>query len=168
MKISRRDALKSLAALSGTLALTPFLPIGDFLIQSTTFNIQRQRIANIKDIPFNSRLIFTYPITGNTERDNDPFRKFVLIRLPNGQFKAYSTVCLHLWCLVDYKTERQQIECPCHGSIYDPNTGIAIRGPAALQPNKTLPEVKLEIDEKGDIYANGIIGVIGYGKEGSK
>jgi nitrite reductase/ring-hydroxylating ferredoxin subunit len=166
MKIKRRDMLKSLVAISGTIAITPFLSVKDFLIRSITFNVQRQRIANVNDLPPNSRLIFTYPITGDSEMDSDPFRKFVLIRLPDGTFKAYSTVCLHLWCLIDYKPERRQIECPCHGSIYDPNTGVAIRGPAALQRNKTLPEVKIEIDDNGDIYANGIIGVIGYGKEG--
>ncbi len=153
--------------ISGILAVTPFVPIKDYLITNVSFEFTRQKIGNINELPPGSRKIYTYPVTGNPELDGDPFRKFLLLRLPDGSLKSYSAVCLHLWCLVDYKSERNQIECPCHGSIYDPNTGIAIRGPASLQFNKTLPEVKIEVEENGDIYANGVVGVIGYGKEGA-
>ncbi|MEE9134426.1 MAG: hypothetical protein V3U25_01020, partial [Nitrososphaerales archaeon] len=57
--------------------------------------------------------------------------------------------------------------CPCHGSMYDPVTGIAICGPAALQtpPNDTLPELKLEIDnETGEIYGVELVGDLGLGR----
>lgn len=168
IRVNRRDLLRSFLIFSGFLTLAPFLPIGKFLSQEIKFERYRQKIANVNDLPPNSRLVFTYPITGDIEKDSDPFRKFVLIRLPDGRLRAYSMVCLHLWCLVDYKPERLQIECPCHGSIYDPYTGKGIRGPVANQPNKILPEVKLEVDENGDIYAVGVVGVVGYGREATK
>ena len=164
-RMKRRDMIKSLAVISGTLALTPFVPVKDFLIQSFSLEVRRQKIANIRDLEANSRILFTYSKTGNPERDSDPFRKFLLIRLPDGSLRAYSAVCVHLWCLVDYKPNMGIIFCPCHGSVYDPENGVAKTGPAALQPNKTLPWVKIELDEDGNIYATGIIGVIGYGKE---
>jgi nitrite reductase/ring-hydroxylating ferredoxin subunit len=141
------------------------VPVGRYLTSEQASQQARQKIANINELPPNSRKIFTYPVTGIRSKDSDPFRKFVLIRLPNGELKAWSMVCLHLWCLVDYKPKREQIECPCHGSIYDPKTGVGVAGPVAVQQNKTLPEVKLEVDENGDIYATGVIGVVGYGQE---
>ncbi len=165
-KRSRRSFIQAiLATVSGLLAIAPFSEIVRYLRSRGSAGAVRQKIANINDLPPNNRLVFTYPVTGDPERDKDPFRKFLLIKLPDGTLKAYSMVCVHLWCLVDYKPERRQIECPCHGSIYDPETGVAFKGPAAAQPNKTLPEVKLEIDENGDIYAVGVVGVIGYGRE---
>lgn len=128
----------------------------------------RQKIATVDELDEKGKIVFTYPRTGDPEKDNDPFKKFVLFRMPNKEIKAYSMVCLHLWCLVDYKPERNTLECPCHGSIYRAEDGVAIRGPAALQPNKTLPEVVLEINDNGEIYATGVVGVIGYGKEGAR
>jgi len=53
--------------------------------------------------------------------------------------------------------------CPCHGSIYRLTDAFPIGGPAKLIGRK-LPEVELDIDEKGDIYAVGIVGEIGYGR----
>lgn len=45
---------------------------------------------------------------------------------------AISTVCTHLGCVVNYKSE--QFECPCHGSIYNA-AGYVLKGPAKLPLN---------------------------------
>jgi len=67
---------------------------------------------------------------------------------------------------------RKRGECPCHGTMYNPSTGVAFLGPASVQapPSNTLAELYLEIDSDGfvsilppkfDVNANG---VIGYGR----
>jgi len=39
-------------------------------------------------------------------------------------------ICTHLGCTVNWIPENDRIECPCHGSIFDEETGAVIRGPA--------------------------------------
>lgn len=82
----------------------------------------------------------------------------ILIRLPEDlaskagkEFIAFSAVCTHLGCIVSYKGDKDEIFCPCHAGYFDPTDGKPVRGP----PKKPLPEVKIRIDENGDIYAEG-------------
>ena len=49
--------------------------------------------------------------------------------------KVYTSVCPHLGCSVDYKEDREQFVCPCHGGIFakdgslvDPETAVPPRG----------------------------------------
>ncbi|MEM3031835.1 MAG: Rieske 2Fe-2S domain-containing protein [Nitrososphaerota archaeon] len=163
----RRNLLKTFFGVSLLATIAPFLSWGGFLYRPSKQEALRQRIANINDLGPNSRITFSFPATGDQKIDSDPFRQYGLIRLPTGEVKAYSKVCVHLWCLWDYFPSSREMQCPCHGSVYNPDTGVAIRGPAALQPYPTnaLPELELEIDAQGNIYAKGLKGRVGYGRE---
>lgn len=163
----RRNILKTFFGVSLIATLAPFLSWGGFLYRPERGTALRQRIANINDLQPNSRITFSYPATGNPQIDSDPFRQYGLIRLPTGEVKAYSKVCVHLWCLWDYFPSSREMQCPCHGSVYNPDTGVAVRGPASFQPYPTnaLPELALEIDGEGNIYATGLKGRVGYGRE---
>ena len=55
-------------------------------------------------------------------------RPGILIRTPQGQFKAFSAVCTHLNCTVQYDDEANVIWCACHNGKYDLN-GQVISGP---------------------------------------
>ncbi len=55
-------------------------------------------------------------------------RPGLLIKTPQGQFKAFSAVCTHLNCTVQYDPEISAILCPCHNGKYDLN-GQVISGP---------------------------------------
>jgi cytochrome b6-f complex iron-sulfur subunit len=60
----------------------------------------------------------------------------ILVRLGNGQFKAFGARCTHLGCVVQFQsTEQPHFVCNCHGSQFD-ITGRNIAGPAPrpLQP----------------------------------
>lgn len=46
-----------------------------------------------------------------------------------GEFKAFDATCPHQGCLVADVTA-EAIECPCHGSRFDPSTGAVTQGPA--------------------------------------
>jgi rieske iron-sulfur protein len=139
----------------------------------------------------NQAVTFVYPRTGNPTLDSDPFRLCQLIKLParlqrppqieasflgkdllvdevpqDRRLVAYSIVCVHLMCLVNYTPSLAIIACPCHGSMYEPVYGRAIDGPAYLQPppNNALPEVEIEVGEDGTLYAKDIIGTVGTGR----
>lgn len=162
--VDRRSVLKSLFIASGIAVLAPFFPLGKFLTPEAQASYPRQRVGNISNIPIFGQLFVTYPRTGDPTKDDDPFRQFLIIRTGEREVKAYSRVCIHLWCLVDFKKEIDLIECPCHGSQYRKEDGYAVAGPAAKQPNRFLPILNVEIDDEGNIYAVGIDGEIGYGR----
>lgn len=61
--------------------------------------------------------------------------------LPKG-LTAFSSVCSHLGCLVDWDREREQFLCLCHGGKYDIN-GNVVGGP----PPAPLTRLPIEIRE---------------------
>lgn len=70
----------------------------------------------------------------------------IVIRQSNGGLVAHSAICTHAGCAVDY--QGGQIVCPCHGSIFNAQTGAVISGPAPtpLAPRKV-------VERAGAIYA---------------
>lgn len=55
-------------------------------------------------------------------------RPVILIRLPSGDFRAFSATCTHLECTVQYRKDLELIWCACHNGKYD-LTGRNISGP---------------------------------------
>jgi rieske iron-sulfur protein len=188
--LSRRDFLKLMGAAGTGLAFAPFIPFGDFMPNPNQASLEKVPVilpdgthANINTFPINHAEVITYPATGDPALDAEAFRKWQFIRLPEelgggtketSSLRAYSMICLHLWCLWKYWPDdgRKRGECPCHGSMYDPMTGTAFVGPASVQaaPSNTLPKLTLEIDSDGFVFilppkfnANEN-GVIGYGR----
>jgi Rieske Fe-S protein len=52
----------------------------------------------------------------------------ILVRTPDGTFKAFTAVCTHLDCTVQYRSETSQIWCACHNGLYD-LAGNVVSGP---------------------------------------
>lgn len=188
--LSRRDFLKLMGAAGTGLAFAPFVPWGNFMPNPSSASLEKVPVelpdgtqANANTYPTNFAEVITYPKTGDRVLDEEAFRKWQFIRLPEelggaevaaASFRAYSMVCLHLWCLWKYWPDegRRRGECPCHGSMYDVRTGVAFAGPASLQapPSNVLPQLDFEMDSEGllwitpprwDVNSNG---VIGYGR----
>lgn len=67
----------------------------------------------------------------------------ILIRTPDGQYRAFSAVCTHLSCTVQYRSDLHEIWCPCHNGMYD-LTGRNVSGP----PPKPL--AAYEVHVQGD------------------
>jgi len=188
--LSRRDFLKLLGAAGTALTFTPFVPWGNFMPNPDTTSLTRAKVilpddtqANVNTFPVNHSEVVTYPKTGDRVLDEEAFRKWQFIRLSSeyggeakdvSAFRAYSMVCLHLWCLWKYWPEegRKRGECPCHGSMYDVRIGKAFAGPAALQapPSNVLAQLTFETDNDGFMYIKPAKwnvnenGVIGYGR----
>jgi thiosulfate dehydrogenase [quinone] large subunit len=83
---------------------------------------------------------------GATYRDPGDGQLDIVIRQSSGSLVAHSAICTHAGCAVDY--QGGQIVCPCHGSIFDAQTGAVISGPAPtpLASRKVL-------ERAGGIYA---------------
>jgi len=188
--LSRRDFLKLLGAGGTAVAFAPFVPWGNFMPNPSSASLEKAPVilpddtqANLKTFPINHAEVITYPKTGDRVLDGEAFRKWQFIRLPEelggtkddiSSFRAYSMICLHLWCLWKYWPQegRKRGECPCHGSMYNPVTGTAFAGPASLQapPSNTLPQLNFETDTDGFMYISPVTwgvnanGVVGYGR----
>jgi Rieske Fe-S protein len=55
-------------------------------------------------------------------------RPAILVRAPSGELRAFSAVCTHLNCTVQYRPDLSHIWCACHNGHFDLN-GKNIAGP---------------------------------------
>ena len=88
--------------------------------------------AKVSEVPPNSGKIFKF---GN--------KPGILVHTAGGEFKAFSAVCTHLECIVQYKEDTKQIWCACHNGQYN-LSGQNIGGP----PPRPLEEFK--VNTRGD------------------
>ena len=63
----------------------------------------------------------------------------LIIRMPN-EYRAYSAICTHLGCIVDWDSSKQKIICPCHAGTFDTN-GSVVSGP----PPRSLPSYPVKV-----------------------
>ena len=188
--MSRRDFLKLLGAAGTSVAFAPFVSWGKFMPNPSSVTLSKVPVilpdgtqANLNTFPVNHAEVITYPETPDEVLNEEAFRKWQFIRLPEkmgggrkdvSSFRAYSMVCLHLWCLWKYWPDegRMRGECPCHGSMYDVRTGTSFSGPASVQaaPSNTLPKLDFEADSDGFMFISpptwgvNANGVVGYGR----
>ena len=57
-------------------------------------------------------------------------KKIVITQPQSGTFHAFTAVCTHAGCTVG-SVSSGTINCPCHGSRFNINTGAVVNGPAA-------------------------------------
>ena len=102
-----------------------------------------QPIANAANLLTDQSLIYNDPSLG----------PIILIHLDNGQFVAYSAICTHAGCQVQFDPSMKDIVCPCHGAVYDPyHNAQVIAGPAPY----ALQSVPVTYNSStGNIYLNG-------------
>jgi len=55
----------------------------------------------------------------------------ILVNTPTGELRAFSAVCTHLSCTVQYRSDYELIYCACHNGKFDLN-GINVAGPPPL------------------------------------
>jgi Rieske Fe-S protein len=67
-------------------------------------------------------------------------RPGLLVRTADGQFRAFSAVCTHLNCTVQYNDQSRQIWCACHNGLFDLN-GRVVGGP----PPKPLEQFAVHV-----------------------
>jgi len=133
---SRRKFLNwFLGTTAGAFLLSVLYPVSRYLIPPKSEESTARTVAlSIKpnDVKANSGQIFRF--------GNQPA---ILIRTPGGDLRAFSAVCTHLSCIVQYRPDLSQIWCACHNGHYDLN-GKNIAGP----PPKPLEEYVVNV--RGD------------------
>jgi len=95
---------------------------------SSTPIVHGTPIATLDNVPVGGAVGFNDPADGTPS---------VLVRLSDTRVAAFSRVCTHAGCLVQYDQSSRILVCPCHGAEFDPSRQaepIAGPAPTALHP----------------------------------
>jgi cytochrome b6-f complex iron-sulfur subunit len=68
----------------------------------------------------------------------------ILVRVDEGEYRAFSATCTHLDCIVEYQPGARRIWCNCHGGEYD-LTGRNVAGP----PPRPLTPFQVHVASRG-------------------
>jgi len=131
-----------------------------------TKSFPRVKVAQLADLRINQPVVFAYPL------DNEPN---ILVKLgqkadggvgPDGDLVAFRGVCQHLGCIYAFQAPGTSPECNasysaagpegyccCHGSVFDFLHGATVLSGPSPRPQ---PQVLLEVDESGNVYATGM------------
>ncbi|MGY3486925.1 arsenite oxidase small subunit [Bradyrhizobium sp. USDA 4011] len=111
------------------------------------------RLANIKDLKLNEPLNVSYP---------DANAPGVLLKLgtkvqggvgAEGDIVGFTTICPHKGFTLNYTAADRTMNCPGHYSRFDCEAGgQQVWG----QATQNLPQYVLRVDDRGDIYAEGV------------
>lgn len=111
------------------------------------------RLSNVSQLKVNEPLNVAYP---------DADAPGVLLKLgtrvqggvgPDGDIVGFSTTCPHKGFPLNYNAADKTMNCPGHYSRFDCEaSGQQIWG----QATQNLPQYVLRVDEKGDVYAEGV------------
>ena len=112
-------------------------PVTRFLIppksgEPATASVVAAKAASLRP---NSGIVFQF---GN--------KPAIVVRTTDGELRAYSAVCTHLECTVQFKADTSQLWCACHNGIYD-LSGNVVSGP----PPRSLEKFNVNVrGEPGD------------------
>lgn len=124
---TRRQVLNwLLGATSGTLVGTLLFPIVKYVMppEEADEAAGAVAVAKVADFAANSGKVVRF---GN--------RPAMVVRLPSGEFRAFSAICTHLDCIVQYRADREAIWCACHNGTFDlSGRNVAGPPPRPLEP----------------------------------
>jgi cytochrome b6-f complex iron-sulfur subunit len=128
------DALLSVGFVSTAAAIA--YPVGRFLVppasgEPATQSVVAGRAGSLRP---NSAAIFKF---GS--------RPGVVVRTAEGEVRAFSAVCTHLDCTVQFKADTSQLWCACHNGTYDLG-GNVVSGP----PPRGLEKFTVNLRGEGD------------------
>ncbi len=151
--IGRRQFLKGSAFAAAGVAAAAALPEQAKAQGNARVNYPANRLANVGDLTVNEPLDVAYP------DENAPG---VLLKLgtrvpggvgPDEDIVGFTTICPHKGYPLFYNAEDRSLGCPGHYSKFDPEKGgQQIWGHAT----QNLPQYTLRVDDKGDVYAEGL------------
>lgn len=91
-----------------------------------------KQIIKVADLPVGATFKFVHSSLGMPS---------ILFRTKTGVF-AYSAICTHQGCVVDYNSTAKKLVCPCHAAQYDPFSDAKVVAGPAVTP---LPKLKVAI-----------------------
>jgi Rieske Fe-S protein len=129
---TRRSFIDFLLSTSlGATVMSVVYPVVQFLIPPAVSEAQQNNVVagSAKELKPNSGKVFKF---GS--------RPAIVVRTPTGEFRAFSAICTHLNCTVQYRDDFQHIWCACHGGQFDLN-GLNVAGP----PPRPLEEYAVNL-----------------------
>jgi rieske iron-sulfur protein len=144
---------------------------GDLLV---TVGAATPQPLTTDSVPLDGKQIMAWPMDpgSSTVRSGSRLNKVLLLRLhaegldPATEERsaegvvAYSAVCTHTGCDVTvWHADSQQLECPCHYSLYDPKAGARVVSGPAPRP---LPALPLKIADGRLVVAKPFTGRAGF------
>ncbi len=128
------DALVAVGFVSTAAAIA--YPVARFLIppaggEPVTQSVVAGRAGALR---FNSGAIFKF---GS--------KPGIVVRTAEGEVRAFSAVCTHLDCTVQFKDDTSQLWCACHNGTYD-LSGAVVSGP----PPRGLEQFVVNLRGEGD------------------
>ncbi|HEX9597375.1 MAG TPA: Rieske (2Fe-2S) protein [Anaerolineales bacterium] len=129
---NRRRLLKSLVEGGIGASILSFLyPIVNFVLPppSQGSGMESKEVGSENELQPNSGMVFQF--------GNEPA---LLVRTAEGELRAFTAICTHLGCTVNYEPDSKVIWCPCHNGMFDLH-GRNIGGP----PPRPLTEYKVNL-----------------------
>ncbi len=170
--LSRRTFIKMLMGVSAVLSTLTFAPLANFFFspKKEDDTSLEKKIANVKDLPEGTSMVFFYPGDESEDRSFLTHIEPALLEKARAEgrdefvvdgFVASNSICTHLLCPAELPVG-DSIVCVCHGGYFDAIDGTVLNGP----PPRPFPMVRLRIEpDTGDIYATELVGKIGYGRD---
>ena len=147
---SRRNLLKGLLGFSVVSTIAGILtPIISYLLPASPKGAGYTgptMVGEVGDFPVG---------TGKVVAVND--KPVIIVNTAAGGVKAFSAICTHLGCIVEWDKKKGVIHSPCHDGLFNPVTGAVIGGP----PPRPIPPYELATKE-GKVYVGKPLGQI-YG-----
>jgi Rieske Fe-S protein len=132
-EFNRRTFLDSLLAIGfvSTAAAIAY-PVGRYLVPPKSGDPETATAVAAKaaDVKPNSGKVFKF---GN--------KPGIVVRTAEGELRAFSAVCTHLDCTVQFKPDTSQLWCACHNGTYDLG-GNVVSGPPPRGLEKFVVNVR--------------------------
>lgn len=111
-----------------------FRALGDYLHEVGNMTAQYVDFLTPGDIKSSDELK-----TGEGAVVRKGLKKIAVYKNENGVLKAFSAICPHLGCILQWNADEKSFDCPCHGSRFS-FEGKLINGPAVSD----LQEIKIK------------------------
>ncbi len=109
--MKRRDFLDWMIRLAGgTLGAFVLYPVLRYLVPPRIPEAATRRVVAAKKNELAPGSFKTFPFGSQPG---------ILIRTPDGEYRALTAVCTHLGCTVQYRNADRTIWCACHNGLYD-------------------------------------------------
>ena len=81
-------------------------------------------------------------------------RPGIVVRTVEGEVRAFSAVCTHLDCTVQFKSDTAQLWCACHNGTYD-LSGAVVSGPPPRGLERFVVNVRCETGQEDVVVSRG-------------
>ena len=78
----------------------------------------------------------------------------IVVRTADGEIRAFSAVCTHLDCTVQFKSDTSQLWCACHNGTYD-MAGNVVSGPPPRALEKFVVTLRGEPGDEEIVVSRG-------------